>query len=136
MNTISKEKEETITKLLGVFLILISIAGFITTAILSITNLEKIANGTFPAISFLILIIGIAFLFPSLLEERKGELSTMRIIVLIVVLVFAVVYIKLGWIAGSFEEFFIDSSWIYILGLAFGSKAFQRFAENDDKTTP
>ena len=66
--------------------------------------------------------------------ENKGEISTMRIIVLIVVLVFAVVYIKLGWVAGSFEEFFIDTSWIYILGLAFGSKAFQKFAENDDKT--
>ena len=56
----------------------------------------------------------------------------MRVVVLIVVLVFAVVYIKLGWIAGSFEQFTIDTSWIYILGLAFGSKAFQKFAEEED----
>jgi len=85
-----------------------------------------------PAISFLVLIVGISFYFPSLLEEKKGELSTMRVVVLIVVLVFAVVYIKLGWIAGSFEQFTIDTSWIYILGLAFGSKAFQKFAEEED----
>ena len=116
----------------GAFLILLSVAGFTTTAILSITDLEKITNGTFPAVSFLILITGLVFYFPSLIEERKGEVSTMRIVVLITVLVFGVVYIKLGWVAGSFESFVIDTSWIYILGLAFGGKAFQRFAENDE----
>lgn len=131
MSTVN-ENDTKMTKLFGALLILISIAGFITTAIMSITNLEKITNGTLPAISFLILVIGIAFYFPTMLEEAKGEISTMRIIVLIVVLVFAVVYIKLGWVAGSFEEFFIDTSWIYILGLAFGSKAFQKFAEKDE----
>ena len=63
---------------------------------------------------------------------RKGKVSTTRIVVLITVLVFGVVYIKLGWVAGSFESFVIDTGWIYILGLAFGGKAFQRFAENDE----
>ena len=116
----------------GAFLILLSVAGFTTTAVLSITDLERITNGTFPAVSFLILITGLVFYFPSLIEERKGEVSTMRIVVLITVLVFGVVYIKLGWVAGSFESFVIDTSWIYILGLAFGGKAFQRFAENDE----
>ncbi len=135
MSTTQTEKDTRMNKLFGALLILISIAGFITTAIMSITDLEKITNGTFPALSFLILIVGITFYFPSLLEESKGAVSTMRVVVLIVVLVFAVVYIKLGWVAGSFEEFFIDTCWIYILGLAFGSKAFQRFAENDDSTT-
>ena len=113
-------------------MILLSVTGFTTTAILSITDLERITNGTFPAVSFLILITGLVFYFPSLIEERKGEVSTMRIVVLITVLVFGVVYIKLGWVAGSFESFVIDTSWIYILGLAFGGKAFQRFAENDE----
>ena len=127
------EKDSRMTKYIGAFLILIAIAGFVTTAVISITNLEKITNGTLPAISFLILVIGIAFYFPTMLEEAKGEISTMRIVVLIVVLVFGVVYIKLGWVAGSFEEFVIDTSWIYILGLAFGSKAFQKFAEEKEE---
>ena len=131
-DTTAGEQDKKMTKYFGAFLILLSIAGFTTTAILSITDLEKVTNGTIPAISFLVLVIGLVFYFPSLLEERSGEVSTMRIIVLIVVLVFALVYIKLGWVAGSFTEFVIDTSWIYILGLAFGSKAFQRFAENDE----
>jgi len=131
MSTSTTAKDSTMNKYFGAFLILVAIAGFITTAVISITNLEKIANGTLPALSFLVLVIGLVFYFPSLLEESKGEISTMRVIVLIVVLVFAVVYIKLGWVAGSFEEFFIDTSWIYILGIAFGGKAFQKFAEED-----
>jgi predicted MFS family arabinose efflux permease len=128
------EKDKPRDKLLGIVLILVGVIGFIFTAAYSIIDMEKITNGTIPAVSFLVLVIGIAFYFPSLLEESKGEISTMRVIVLIVVLVFATVYIKLGWVAGSFEEFFIDTSWIYILGLAFGAKAFQKFAESDDTT--
>ena len=127
------EPDQKLSMYFGAFLILLSVAGFTTTAILSITDLERITNGTFPAVSFLILITGLVFYFPSLIEERKGEVSTMRIVVLITVLVFGVVYIKLGWVAGSFESFVIDTSWIYILGLAFGGKAFQRFAENDEE---
>lgn len=128
------EPDQRVSMYFGAFLILLSVAGFTTTAILSITDLEKITNGTFPAVSFLILITGLVFYFPSLIEERKGEVSTMPIVVLITVLVFGVVYIRLGWVAGSFESFMIDTSWIYILGLAFVGKAFQRFAENDDES--
>ena len=120
--------------ILGTLLILIGVAGFITTAIYSLIDMEKVTNGTIPAVSFVVLIIGLVFYFPSLLEEGKGEISTMRVVVLIVVLVFAAVYIKLGWVAGSFEEFIIDTSWIYILGLAFGAKAVQKFAEEEDKS--
>lgn len=123
--------EKLSNKILGGFLILISVAGFISTAILSVNDLEKIQNGTIPAISFLVLIVGITFYFPSMLEESPGEISTMRVVVLITILVFAIIYIKLGWTAGSFEEFNIDPSWVYILGLAFGSKAFQKFAEDE-----
>jgi len=132
---VKKEEQSngiTLNSVFGMILILLGITGFTVTAWLSATDLEKVMNGTIPAVSFLVLMVGITFYFPSLLEERAKEISTMRVVVLIVVLVFATVYIKLGWVAGSYSEFVIDSSWIYILGLAFGSKAFQRFAENDD----
>ena len=91
-------------KVIGTLLIMIAIAGFITTAVFSLINVERINNGTIPAVSFLVLVIGYTFYFPSLLEEERGEVSTMRVAVLIVVLVFATVYIKLGWIAGSFGD--------------------------------
>ena len=135
MSTSINDKDSQRARNFGAFLILLAIAGFITTAIISVVDLERVANGTFPALSFLVLIIGLVFYFPSLLEETKGEVSTMRVTVLIVVLVFALVYIKLGWVAGSFEEFTIDTSWIYILGIAFGAKAFQKYAEEDEDKT-
>ena len=56
----------------------------------------------------------------------------MRVIVFAVVMVFAVVYIKIGWNATELEEFKIDSNWVYILGLAFGGKVIQRYAEDDE----
>lgn len=115
----------------GIILISVGILGLIATAVISVVNIDKVTNGTIPALSFLILVIGLVFAFPTLLQEEKGSVSTMRVVVLTVVLVFATVYIKLGWIAGNFEEFTINQSWVYILGLAFGSKVFQKFAEND-----
>lgn len=84
--------------------------GLTTTAILSIVDLESITNGTLPAVSFLLLVVGLVFYFPSLIEERKGEVSTMRIVVLITVLVFAVVYIKLGWVAAVLNSFVTGST--------------------------
>jgi hypothetical protein len=77
--------------------------------------------------------IGMCFYFPSLLEESKGEVSTMRVVVFAVVMVFVFIYVKIGWNAGLFEEFKIDSTWVYILGLAFGSKAIQKFAEEEEE---
>ncbi len=117
----------------GMLLLMLGVGGFITTAVLSCINPDMITNGTMPAVSFLIFIIGLIFVFPSLLEDAPGEVSTMRVVVLITVLVFAMVEIKLGWIAGDFESFTINRSWVYILGLAFGGKAIQKFAEAEDK---
>ena len=93
-------------------------------------------GGSLPAISFVILLVGCAFSFPSLLEESKGEVSTMRIVVFAVTLVFCMIYIKLAWNISAIESMRIDEKWIYILGLAFGSKAAQKFAEeNEEKDT-
>src|SRR5215216_3290094 len=92
-------------------------------------------QGALPAASFLSLLIGIAFAFPSLLKGpgTNAGFSTMRIVVFAVVLLFCTIYMKIGWSIGKMEEFTIDKQWIYILGLAFGSKAFQRYSENEDE---
>ena len=47
-------------------------------------------------------------------------------------MIFALVYIKIGWSVGTLEEFTIDQNWVYILGLAFGGKVIQRYAEDDE----
>lgn len=112
-------------------MIAVGIIGLVAAAIVSYTVYSGLDRGALPAVSFLVLMIGIAFYFPTLLEEAKGEISTMRVVVFTIVMVFAVLYIKMGWNAGTFESFSIDKSWIYILGLAFGSKAFQKFGEKE-----
>jgi len=118
---------------LGKILIVTGIIGFITTVILYFTIYAGMDRGALPALSFLILLIGIAFSFPSLLEDDSGGLSTMRIIVFAVVLVFCTIYIKLGFLMDSFEQFSIDQAWVYILGLAFGAKAVQKYTEEEEK---
>lgn len=121
------------SKTAGKYLITAGVAGLILAAILSFTIYSGVDKGAIPAVSFLFVMIGMCFYFPSLLEESKGEVSTMRVVVFAVVMVFVFIYVKIGWNAGLFEEFKIDSTWVYILGLAFGSKAIQKFAEEEEE---
>ena len=125
--TTQDNKHETF----GFTLIIIGIAGLIGTVFFS-QLLPQESGGSLPAISFLVLMIGFSFCFPSMLQESAGQMSTMRIIVFSVTMVFCIIYIKLAWNISSIENMKIDQKWIYILGLAFGSKAFQKFGEEDN----
>jgi hypothetical protein len=121
----------------GTWLVYIGTAGLIVAAIMSFTMYSGIDKGAVPAVSFLLIMIGLCFCFPTLLEESAGQMSTMRVVVFSIVMVFVVIYVKIGWNAGTFEEFTIDRTWVYILGLALAGKAVQRFGEEDDeKDTP
>lgn len=115
----------------GLVLIVLGTIGFLAAVIISFTAYSGMDQGALPATSFLSILIGMAFAFPSLLQDTTGGLSTMRIIVFAVVLLFCTIYLKIGWSIGKMEQFTIDQKWIYILGLAFGSKAFQRFTETE-----
>jgi hypothetical protein len=117
----------------GRWLINAGVAGLVTSVVLNFTPYANIDAGTIPAISIVLIIIGMCFNFPTLLEDSAGGISSMRVMVLSVVLVFVLVYVKIGWTAGSFEEFTIDRTWVYILGIAFGSKAIQKFGEDKPK---
>jgi predicted membrane channel-forming protein YqfA (hemolysin III family) len=122
----------TLGQKFGGTIIALGMLGFIAGTIISFTDFSGLDEGALPATSFFLIIVGMAFTFPSMLEEAKGEVSTMRIVVFVVVMVFAVVHLKIGWNAGTFKDFQIDQTWVYILGLAFGSKAFQKFSEKED----
>jgi hypothetical protein len=119
----------TLAEKFGRALILMGALGFMTAAALSFTDYSGLDEGALPAASFFLILIGMVFHFPTLLQEAKGEMSTMRVIVFAVVMVFCIVHLKIGWTAGSFKDFEIDNTWVYILGLAFGSKVFQKFSE-------
>jgi len=123
----------SIPEIFGRFLIVLGAIGFMTSAILGFTDYSGLDEGALPAASFFIILIGMVFHFPTLLQEAKGEVSTMRVIVFAVVMVFAVVHLKIGWNAGTFKDFQIDNTWVYIIGLAFGSKVFQKFNEEEKK---
>lgn len=116
----------------GVLLIVLGTIGFLAAVIISYTAYSGMDQGALPAASFLSILLGIAFAFPSLLQDTSGGLSTMRIAVFAIILLFCTIYLKIGWSVSKFEEFTIDQRWIYILGLAFGSKAFQRFGEKEE----
>jgi hypothetical protein len=113
-------------QLYGKWLIIAGILGFIVSVILSFTIYSGLDQGALPAVSFIIVMMGISFAFPSLIGN-----STMRIAVFAVVMVFCIIYLKIGWTIGNFEQFKVDDTWVYILGIAFGSKAFQKFAEKE-----
>jgi hypothetical protein len=115
----------------GKVLIIVGAVGFVVASLLSFTDYSGLDEGAMPAGSFFLIMVGMSFCFPSLLEEAKGEISTMRVVVFAVTMVFSVIHLKIGWNAGSFKDFQIDQTWVYILGLAFGSKAFQKFGEKD-----
>jgi hypothetical protein len=116
----------------GKALIIAGVVGFLIAAVMSFTPYAGLDQGALPATSFFIVMLGLAFAFPTLLEESPGEMSTMRIIVFAVVLLFCTIYLKIGWSIGKLEQLNIDQKWVYILGLAFGSKAFQRLTEKPE----
>jgi len=125
---------KNISQKFGSTLVALGFLGFLAAVIISFTRLADYDQGALPAASFLCIMVGFAFIFPSLLQEGNGEMSTMRIIVFAVTMVFCMLYIKLGWATASFQEFSVDSTWVYILGIAFGSKAFQKFGEGGLKS--
>jgi hypothetical protein len=122
-------------KTFGKTLIIAGTLGFLAAVVLSFTALSGLDQGALPAASFLSIMLGIAFAYPSLLQDTQGGLSTMRIVVFAVVLLFCTIYLKIGWTITKLETLTIDQRWIYILGLAFGSKAFQRFGEKEEDDT-
>ena len=117
----------------GVALITLGVIGF-AIALLIPKNAESIDSGEVVAVSMLFIMLGLAFFLPQLLAVSNGQdYSTMRVVVFIIVAVFVITAVKIGWNAETFDDFTIDRSWLYILGLAFGSKVFQSFAEEKEE---
>lgn len=128
----------------GQYLVIAGILGFAAAIVLSlipkaISYVDGIASdGTIASVSFIFLLMGAAFALPGLLRENSKDeqsYSTMRFVVLAIVLVFSAITIKIGWQTSSFEDFKINTTWVYILGLAFGAKVAQTFNEEDPKST-
>lgn len=120
------EGKLTYIQLLGFILIL---AGVI--AIISFGFGDK---SSLIAISFFIIMLGVAFAFPTLLEGYEG-LSTMRIVVFMVTNVICLLLIKIGWSneIKSLADIGLDEWWMGVIAFVFGAKATQSYFENANK---
>jgi hypothetical protein len=125
---IKKQKDETLQKWIGLGLVSLGLIGFLFEALFG-KACHIPDNGGVPSASVLFVMVGMAFYFPDLLQGPDGGFSTMRMIVFMIILVFVMLTVKIGWQTTSFDEFRIDNTWIYIVGLAFGGKVFQTFGE-------
>ena len=84
------------------------------------------------AFGFFLIMLGMPFFFPDLLQGSNGS-TPMRIVVFMIVSVFAIITIKLGWSIERLSEFSIDKSWIYIIIAALGGQVTQDFIERKYK---
>jgi len=91
------------------------------------------SEGKQVAIFFFIIMLGMCFAFPSLLEGPNNDLSTMRITVFMMVNVICMLILKNGWDSGSMKNIGIDEYWMGIIAFVFGAKATQSFFENKRK---
>jgi len=113
----------------GFFILGILAFAFDITTVFLCKNMTLCSPGLITAFGFVFLVLGLVFYFPDIINEGDNGPSTMRVVVLVIVLIFAFVYVKAARETGTLANLKIDQSWIYVLGLAFGSKVFQKFAE-------
>lgn len=82
------------------------------------------------AIAFFIIMLGIIFVFPDMMKDANKELSTMRIVVFMIINVFCILSIKIGWDAKNFKDIGVDQYWMGIVAFTFGAKATQSYFES------
>lgn len=82
------------------------------------------------AVSFFIIMLGMCFAFPAMLEGPDGP-SAMRITVFMIISLVCLLTIKIGWAEGihSLKEIGLDQAWVALAGFAVGAKATQKFIE-------
>jgi hypothetical protein len=112
----------------GIILIAVGVFGLVLAAGLRFIQ-GFLVPGDLPAVAMFLLLVGLVFYFPDLLQDGSGGGSSMRVAVLMVVSVFVILTLKAGWTVTNLEELKIDPSWAWVLGVAFGAKMGQSFAE-------
>ena len=116
-----------IQKRLAGFIITLSILGLFTVVV--VTLMGKTVNGEIPAVSLVLLLVGLLFYYPNLIKcEETGAVSSMRVSVLMIVCTFCLITVKAGWGAQSLSDLSLPD-WAWILAACLGGKAAQYFGE-------
>lgn len=125
----SKEDRISLTQLIGFALILVGVLYILYKIFIPDSGADSI-SGEEIAIIFFIIMLGVSFAFPSLLQDQSKNLSTMRIIVFMMANVICLLLLKIGWEVDDFSEIKIDQYWVGIIAFVFGAKATQAFFES------
>jgi hypothetical protein len=88
-------------------------------------------EATIMALGFLLIAVAWPLIFPNMLRSSaKGEVSSTRTVVYMLVAVFITLAIRTGWTDPSMEGLILGSGWVSVLAVAFGAKTLQYFGEN------
>jgi hypothetical protein len=80
-------------------------------------------------LGLLLVLIAGPLLYPSMLREGSESVSAMRVVVYIVVGIFAVVTFRAAWMVTTLADLEIDPWWTAIVSAAITGKAVQSFSE-------
>lgn len=125
---VTKERKKLLTQIVGIIMIAFGIF-IISTNVFNSENSSTADVGGKVSFGFFLIMLGMPFFFPDMLKGGEN-FSSMRLVVFMIISVFVIITIKLGWSVTELSKFQIDGSWKYIIGLALGGKAAQSFAEN------
>ena len=125
----------TYFQITGIVLIFIGVV-YIVVSILS--NKAHFLSAEKIAVTFFVIMLGVAFAFPDLLKGQTKELSTMRIIVFMFANVICMLLLNIGWNESSLENIGLNGYWMGVIAFLFGAKTaqkyFENFRPNPDKT--
>jgi hypothetical protein len=126
------EKSISILQIIGFVLIVIGVSSLL----ISLTPVYSL-KGNSVSVLFFIIMLGVAFAFPSLLKDQNKGLSTMRITVFMMTNVICMLLLKIGWSDDitSLEQIGLNEYWMGLIAFIFGAKAAQTFFENWKQST-
>jgi hypothetical protein len=132
----TSKKGITGIQFIGFSQILIGVLFLLYKIIFPMNGMNKLITGEEMALTFFIIMLGLSFVFPSLLKNQNKGLSTMRIAVFMIINVICLLLLKIGWNPDikTFKDIGIDWYWTGIIAFVFGAKATQAFFES--KGTP
>jgi hypothetical protein len=120
----------------GSLLLFLGAGGLVASGMSRLFDGWRPTDGALPACALLLTLLGFAARFPAVLQDGttnatgEGNVSAMRVAVLMIVSVFTLVTVKAGWSVETLTDLKIDPSWAWVLAAALGGKAAQSFAEN------
>lgn len=106
-------------------IILLLIASIVTC--ISVKKDSEMAG--LAATAFFNIMLGMAMVYPDMLEGSSGSTSSMRVSVFMIISVFVVLVVKTGWGEPDLDHFKLDQTWAYVIGVALGAKTIQYFGE-------